>query len=76
MKKTFLRYVIPSMIAFVFSGLYAMVDAFFVGRNVGDKGLAAINIAYPMVAFVQSVGTGIGIGGAVYISTFLSAYPL
>ena len=72
MKKTFLRYVIPSMIAFVFSGLYAMVDAFFVGRNVGDKGLAAINIAYPLVAFVQSVGTGIGIGGAVYISTFLA----
>ncbi len=69
MKKTFIRYVFPSMIAFVFSGLYAMVDAFFVGRNVGDSGLAAINIAYPMVAFVQSVGTGIGIGGAVYIAT-------
>lgn len=72
MKKTFLRYVIPSMIAFVFSGLYSMVDAFFVGRNVGDKGLAAINIAYPLVAFVQSVGTGIGIGGAVYISTCIA----
>lgn len=68
MKKTFFRYVIPSMIAFLFCGLYTMVDAFFVGRNVGDSGLAAINIAYPLVALVQSLGTGIGIGGSVFIS--------
>ncbi len=68
MKKTFFRYVIPSMVAFLFCGLYTMVDAFFVGRNVGDSGLAAINIAYPLVALVQSLGTGIGIGGSVFIS--------
>lgn len=69
MKKEFVRYVFPSMISFVFCGLYAMVDAFFVGRNVGDAGLAAINIAYPLVALLQAVGTGIGIGGSVYMST-------
>ena len=69
MKKTFFRYVVPSMISFFFGGLYSIVDAFFVGRNVGDSGLAAINIAYPLVAVLQAVGTGIGIGGSVYMST-------
>lgn len=63
MIKQFLRYVLPSMAAFAFSGLYSIVDGYFVGNNVGDAGLAAINIAYPMIALVNSVGTGIGIGG-------------
>ena len=68
MIKQFLRYVLPSMAAFAFSGLYSIVDGYFVGNNVGDAGLAAINIAYPMIALVNAVGTGIGIGGAVFVS--------
>ena len=33
-----------------------------------DAGLSAINMAYPVVAVIQAVGTGIGMGGAVYYS--------
>lgn len=65
MFKKFWRYVFPSMLAFAFSGLYAIVDGFFVGRSTGDVGLAAINIAYPLTALIQAVGTGIGMGGAI-----------
>ena len=68
MKQQFLRAVLPSMLAFLFSGIYAIVDGFFVGQNVGDNGLAAINIAYPLVALLQAAGTGIGMGGAIRIS--------
>lgn len=68
MLKTFFRFVLPSMLAFAFSGLYCIVDGFFVGRSVGDVGLAAINIAYPLAALVPAIGTGIGLGGAVHIS--------
>lgn len=68
MTKTFFRQVLPAMLAFAFSGLYTIVDGFFVGRNVGDVGLAAINIAYPLVALTMAVGTGIGMGGAVQIA--------
>lgn len=68
MKKTFLKNVLPSMLAFAFSGVYAIVDGFFIGRNIGDIGLAAINLAYPIVALIQSIGTGIGMGGAIHIS--------
>ena len=60
------------MISFFFGGLYSIVDAFFVGRNVGDSGLAAINIAYPLVAVLQAVGTGIGVGIVAYLLLNLS----
>lgn len=67
-RRTFFKFVIPSIIAFALSGIYAIVDGFFVGNTIGDAGLSAINIAYPIVAVLQSVGTGIGMGGAVYYS--------
>lgn len=68
MLKRFLRFVLPSMTAFAFTGLYSIVDGFFVGNNVGDDGLAAINVAYPLVALINAVGTGIGMGGSVMLS--------
>ncbi len=67
-KRTFFQFVIPSIIAFALSGVYAIVDGYFVGNTIGDAGLSAINIAYPIVAVLQALGTGIGMGGAVYYS--------
>lgn len=67
-KREFFRYVIPSMLAFALSGVYAITDGFFVGNALGDNALAAINIAYPLTALQQSIGTGIGMGGAILYS--------
>lgn len=64
-RREFFHFVIPSIIAFALSGVYAIVDGFFVGNTIGDAGLSAINIAYPITALLQAVGTGIGMGGAV-----------
>lgn len=66
--KKFFTYVIPSVLAFALSGVYAIVDGYFVGNSVGDVGLSTINIAYPAAALIQAVGTGIGMGGAVSYS--------
>lgn len=66
--KTFFVYVIPSVLSFALSGVYAIVDGYFVGNSNGDIGLSAINIAYPIVAVIQALGTGIGMGGAIYYS--------
>ena len=63
--KEFFHYVIPSLLAFALSGVYAIADGFFVGNALGDSALAAVNIAYPLTAFLQAVGTGIGMGGAI-----------
>ena len=67
-RRTFFQYVIPSVLSFALSGVYAIVDGFFVGNSIGDAGLSAINIAYPVTAVLQAVGTGLGMGGAVKYS--------
>ncbi len=63
------KYIIPSVISMVVVGTNANIDGFFIGRILGDDGLAAINIAWPIVAFVASLGTGIGVGGSVILNS-------
>ena len=41
--KKFFRFVMPSILAFALSGIYSIVDGYFVGNNVGDAGMTAIN---------------------------------
>ncbi len=72
-RRLFFRYVIPSVLSFALSGIYAIVDGFFVGNSIGDAGLSAINIAYPITAAIQATGTGIGMGGAVRYSVLSAA---
>lgn len=68
--KMFFQYVIPSVLSFALSGVYTIVDGFFIGNSIGDLGLSAVNIAYPIVAVIQALGTGIGMGGAIYYSIY------
>ncbi len=68
MKKNYMKYIFPSMLSFLLTGIYSIVDGIFVGRAMGDPGLAAINIAWPLVALIISLGTGIGMGAAVMVS--------
>ncbi len=48
--KTFFSYVIPSVLAFALSGVYTIVDGFFIGQSLGDVGLASITLGYPVSA--------------------------
>ncbi len=73
MNKKFLKFVVPSMITFFVTGIYVGIDGFFVGRTVGDVGLGSINIAWPLVALLSAIGTGIGMGGSINISNYLGS---
>ena len=68
MIKKVLKYCLPTMFSFMLVSLYSVIDGIFIGNNVGDHGLAAINIAWPIVAFITALGVGIGMGGSVLIS--------
>lgn len=68
MLREYLKYVIPTMITFTLAGFYSIVDGIFVGHAVGDAGLAGVNVAFPLVALIMAVGTGIGMGGGVISS--------
>lgn len=63
--KEFFSYVIPSVLAFALSGVYTIVDGFFIGQSLGDMGLAAITLGYPVSALIGAIGTGIGLSGAI-----------
>ena len=49
----------------VIVGTNTNIDGLFIGSIMGDDGLAAINIVWPIVALVAAIGTGIGVGGSV-----------
>lgn len=65
---TFLKHILPAMLAYTFSGIYAIIDGLFIGNALGDAGLSAINLAYPITAFIFALGTGIGMASGVLIS--------
>ena len=65
LNKKFFSYVIPSVLAFALSGVYSIVDGFFIGQSLGDVGLTAITLAYPISALVGAIGTGLGLSGAI-----------
>ena len=65
--KKFASYLIPSLVATVLMSMYAMIDGIFIGQKIGDAGLAAINIVWPITACLQSLGTALGLSAGIYI---------
>jgi len=66
--KLFLRYIIPSMASMLIAGSFCIVDTIFIGQGVGEFGLAAIGISWPIVMFFTAVAELIGCGAAVLIA--------
>lgn len=69
--KKFASYLIPSLLASVLMSMYAIVDGIFIGQKIGDSGLAAINITWPITSFLQSIGTAMGLAGGIVIQNLL-----
>lgn len=72
LNRQFFRNVIPAVLSMALSGIYAIVDGYFVGNSVGDAGISAINMAYPVTGLIQGIGTGIGMGAAVTWSIWMA----
>ena len=58
-----MKFVFPSIFAFVFIGLYQMVDGLFIERFVGDMAISAISLYYPVISLFIAVGIMVGSGG-------------
>ncbi len=59
-----LQFSIPSIISFLVSALYNIVDQIFIGQGVGLAGNAATNIAFPFVTIYTALALLLGVGGA------------
>ncbi|MEZ9823133.1 MATE family efflux transporter [Shewanella sp. 10N.286.45.A1] len=67
-KKTFWRYTLPAIAAMLVNGLYLIVDGIFIGHYIGFEGLAAINMAWPVLYFVVGFGIMVGMGSGSLLS--------
>ena len=66
-KKLFVKLAIPSLISMLFSSIYMICDGIFVGKIIGSKGLAAINLVFPIIMIVFAVSDMIASGASVKI---------
>ncbi|MGL4774261.1 MAG: MATE family efflux transporter [Clostridium sp.] len=62
------RYMIPSVAGMLGLSLCIFLDTFFIGRGVGNLGLAALNIGIPVYSLFSCIGLLFGVGGATALS--------
>ncbi|MBR5239187.1 MAG: MATE family efflux transporter [Clostridia bacterium] len=66
-----LRFTFPSIVMMVFTSLYGVVDGIFVSNYAGKTAFAAINLIWPMVMILGSVGFMFGTGGSALVAKIL-----
>ncbi|MBQ3505562.1 MAG: MATE family efflux transporter [Clostridia bacterium] len=66
-----MRFVLPSIIMMVFVSVYGIVDGFFVSNFVGEIPFAALNLIFPMIMILGSVGFMLGTGGNAVVAKAL-----
>ncbi len=65
------QFVIPSIAMMVFISVYGIVDGFFVSNFAGELSFAALNLIYPLIMILGSVGFMLGTGGNAAVSKIL-----
>lgn len=65
------RFVLPSIIMMVFTSVYGIVDGFFVSNFAGETPFAALNLIFPLIMILGSVGFMLGTGGNAVVSKAL-----
>lgn len=77
--KTIFKLAIPSMVAQLINVLYNIVDRIYVGnlQNIGEIALIGVGVCAPIVTFITSFASWIGLGGAPIFSMALGSknYP-
>jgi len=71
--KKLLLFTIPLLIGNVFQQLYSTVDAFFLGRYVGDNALAAIGGSMPIFFLILMLSMGVAMGAGIMASQYFGA---
>ena len=59
---------IPSILMMLVGSIYSVVDGLFVSNFVGTSAFAALNIIWPAVMLVGSLGLMVGTGGSALVS--------
>ena len=66
-----IRFTLPTIAMMIFTSCYTIVDGFFVSNYAGKTALAAVNLIFPAVMILASVGMMIGTGGSALVAKTL-----
>lgn len=59
-----IRYMIPSVLGMLGLSMCIFFDTMFIGRGIGNLGLAALNVGVPIYSLFNGIGLIFGVGGA------------
>lgn len=62
------RFSLPAITGMVVNAFYNVIDSVFVGRGVGEIGLTAVTIAFPIMIVLMGLGMLVGVGAAAVVS--------
>ncbi len=70
-RKTFYRFLFPTMISSVSLAVISLTDMAIVGHFLGKEALSAMSIALPLILVINILSALLGTGAAIFISTQL-----
>ena len=69
--KNIFRFTIFPIIMMVFTSLYSIVDGIFISNFASRSAFAAVNLVFPLVFIIGSIGFMMGTGGTALVSKLL-----
>ncbi|EOS60047.1 MATE efflux family protein [Firmicutes bacterium M10-2] len=72
--RNLLRFTLPSVVMVVFTSLYTIVDGIFVSNVAGSRAFAALNLIWPVIAIMGTIGFMIGTGGSALVAKLLGEH--
>lgn len=66
-----LRFTVPTIGVMIFISVYSIVDGYFVSNFAGKIPFAALNLIYPLIMVLGSVGFMLGTGGTAIVTRLL-----
>ena len=66
-----LRFTLPSIGMMIFTSINGVVDGFFVSNFAGKTPFAAVNLIYPLLMLLSTIGFMFGTGGSAIVAIAL-----
>lgn len=66
--KKLIKFTIPTIIMMIFTSIYGVVDGIFVSNCVGAQPFASLNLIYPAIMILGTIGFMFGTGGSALVS--------
>lgn len=63
-----IRFTLPSVGMMIFTSIYSVVDGFFVSNFAGKTPFAAVNLIFPLLMILSTVGFIFGTGGSAIVA--------